>query len=265
MARIDPARWPAQWLRPDWPAELPVRAVVTTRDGHGCSAGPYAHLNLGIWVGDQAQAVADNRALLGRTLGLPGEPHWLQQVHGSVVIDDQARSTADRPTPKPADAAITEQIDVVLAVLTADCLPLFLAASDGSEVALVHAGWRGLAAGVIEACVRRMRSAPNQLLAWLGPAIGPTAFEVGAEVRDALCADDPAAAAAFKPRNLPPDQPAKWFCDLYLLARLRLHRLGVGAISGGGLCTHSDATRFYSYRRDAVTGRMASLIWREEG
>lgn len=254
------------WLIPaDWPAPAPVRALVTTRLGPGASAPPFARFNLGERVGDPPQVVAHNRAQLRATLRLPAEPLWLHQVHGVGVCDERSLSAADKVTPIVADAATTQQANVVLAVLTADCLPLFLAASDGSEIALVHAGWRGLAAGVIEACVRRMRSAPTELLAWLGPAIGPTAFEVGAEVRDALCADDPAAAAAFKPRNLPPDKPPKWFCDLYLLARLRLHRLGVNAISGGGLCTHSDATRFYSYRRDPVTGRMASLIWREEG
>ncbi len=251
------------WLiTADWPAPASVRALVTTRRGPGGSAPPFARLNLGERVGDQPQTVARNRALLRAALRLPAEPLWLRQVHGIEVLDDPQRLTASMGTPAVADGAISRQANVVLAVLSADCLPVFLAARDGSEVALVHAGWRGLAAGVIEACVQRMHAAPAALLAWLGPAIGPTAFEVGAEVRDAMGADDPTAATAFSPCAPRPGTPPKWLCDLYQLARLRLLRLGVGAISGGGLCTYSDPTRFYSYRRDGECGRMASLIWR---
>jgi hypothetical protein len=236
---------------PDWPAPANVRALQTTRDG-GVSVGAYASFNLGDHVGDDPVAVARNRALL-RT-SLPSEPVWLKQVHGNIVAD------ADRTVGVPdADAALARQPGKVCAVMTADCLPLLLCDEDGTVVAAAHAGWRGLAGGVVEATVKAMNVAPERLLVWLGPAIGPQAFEVGEEVRQAFIAHDPDAAKAFVPSS--PLTAQKWLADIYLLACQRLALLGVKRVYGGGLCTYADAERFYSYRRDQATGRMASLIW----
>ncbi len=238
------------WIEPDWPAPAGVRSGCTTRTG-GVSRGPYASLNLADHVGDDPARVARNRALLRSRLGLPSEPLWLRQVHGCEV----ARGRAD-PDGCEADASVATDPGVVCAVLTADCLPLLLCDRAGSRVAAVHAGWRGLAAGVIEAAVASMQTAPADLLVWLGPAIGPNAFEVGDEVRVALLAGDPAATAAFRP------SPAgRWLADINLLARSRLNALGVGQVWGLGRCTVNDAGSFFSYRRDGATGRMASLIW----
>ena len=235
-------------LTPDWPAPPKVRALVTTRGG-GVSAPPFEAFNLGSHVGDAPQAVAVNRARL-RAL-LPGEPCWLNQVHGLAVADaDDARGVPE------ADAAVARQPGRVCAVLTADCLPVLFCDRAGSVVAAAHAGWRGLAAGVLEATVTRMAVPAQQVIAWLGPAIGPAAFEVGGEVREAFVAQDAATAAAFVP-----GARGKWMADLFRLARLRLARAGVSSVHGGGVCTHADRARFYSYRRDGVTGRFASLIW----
>ncbi len=239
------------WIIPDWPAPSNVRAVQTTRDG-GVSVGAYATLNLGDHVGDDPLAVARNRALLRATL--PAEPVWLKQVHGNIVAD------ADRTVGVPeADAALARQPGKICVVMTADCLPLLLCDEAGTVVAAAHAGWRGLADGVVEATVKAMKVAPERLLVWLGPAIGPAAFEVGEEVRQAFMAHDPEAAKAFVPRS--PLAAQKWLADIYLLARQRLAMLGVKRVYGGGLCTYTDAQKFYSYRRDQATGRMASLIW----
>ena len=257
---------------PDWPAPANVRALQTTCDG-GVSAGAYASLNLGDHVGDDPVAVARNRALLRATL--PAEPVWLKQVHGNIVAD------ADRTVGVPdADAALARQPGKICAVMTADCLPLLLCDEAGTVVAAAHAGWRGLAGGVVEATVKAMNVAPERLLVWLGPAIGPQAFEVGEEVRQAFMAHDPAAAKAFAPSPALRTQHSglgtqdsglstqdsglstqKWLADIFLLARQRLALLGVKRVFGGGLCTYTDAERFYSYRRDRATGRMASLIW----
>lgn len=238
------------WLIPDWPAPANVRAVCTTRAG-GCSRGAFAGLNLAAHVGDDPEAVARNRARLRSALQLPGEPAWLEQVHGAEVID------ASLPEPRRADAGFTRNPGVVCAVLTADCLPVLLCAAAGSRVAAVHAGWRGLAAGVLENAVAALEK--SHLMAWLGPAIGPRAFEVGAEVRRAFVATHPECAPAFAPAD-----GGKWRADLYALARLALRRAGVDEVYGGGECTYGDAGRFYSYRRGGVTGRMASLIWLTE-
>ena len=220
---------------------------MTTRLG-GVSQGPYASLNLGSHVGDDAAAVAANRAQL-RSM-LPAEPVWLNQVHGTQVIRaDTASGVPD------ADASFTRIPNTVCAVLTADCLPVLFCARDGSAVAAAHAGWRGLAAGVLEATLNAMQVPPAEVMVWMGAAIGPDAFEVGAEVRDTFIASHPSAASAFQPH-----QP-QWLADIYTLARIRLTACGVRAIYGGGLCTYTDAARFYSYRRDGVTGRMATLIW----
>jgi YfiH family protein len=241
---------PIAFIVPDWPAPEGVRALITTRAG-GVSQGAYASLNLGDHVGDDRAAVAQNRARL--LVHLPDSPLWLRQVHGTDVAD--ARS--DRAGCQ-ADASVTRETGRVLAVLTADCLPVLLADDAGGAVGLAHAGWRGLAAGVIERTVEALSVEPGRLIAYLGPAIGPTAFEVGDEVRDAFVAADAGACAAFVP-----GAPGKWLADLYLIARRRLERVGATRVFGGGFCTHREAGRFFSHRRDRVTGRMASLIWLE--
>ena len=237
------------WIVPDWPVPAAVRALSTTRAG-GVSLAPYASLNLGAHVGDDPARVAENRARLRRLL--PAEPCWLNQVHGSAVVD--AAAVAGLPD---ADAAFSRKPGAVCVVMTADCLPVLLCDRAGTVVAAAHAGWRGLHGGVVEATVAAMGVAPGELIAWLGPAIGPQAFEVGGEVRAAFVAADGRADAAFRPAA----QAGKWLADLYLLARQRLAALGVSAVHGGDCCTVGEADRFFSYRRDGVTGRMASLIW----
>jgi YfiH family protein len=239
------------FILPDWPTPANVRALVTTRRG-GVSESPWDSFNLGDHVGDAADAVAENRHRLLRYL--PAEPVWLKQVHGNHCVDAQLAVTDEASI---ADAAFTRMPGVVCAVLTADCLPVLLCDEGGAVVAAVHAGWRGLAAGVIEATVAALGVPGERLLAWLGPAIGPTNFEVGDEVRNAFMAQNAASAAAFEP-----GAGDKWLCDLYLLARQRLTVLGVCHITSADFCTVRDQDRFYSFRRDGVTGRMVSLIWR---
>ncbi|TJZ72901.1 peptidoglycan editing factor PgeF [Chitiniphilus eburneus] len=241
------------WLQPDWPAPANVRVGVTTRLG-GVSTAPYGTLNLGDHVGDDVASVAANRARVRACL--PAEPFWLQQVHGTTVarLDDAEAA-------RVADAAVASTPGRVCVVMTADCLPVLLCNRAGTAVGAAHAGWRGLADGVLEATVAAMGTAPSELLAWFGPAIGPTAFEVGDEVRATFIAHTAEAAQAFRPGRI----AGKWWADLYLLARQRLATLGVQSIHGGDLCTVSDAERFFSYRRDGITGRMASLIWLDAG
>ncbi len=239
-----------QNLTAGWPAPARVRTLVTTRDG-GVSLAPYASLNLGQHVGDDPAAVAENRARLRACL--PAEPFWLNQVHGIGVQE----ACADAPdVPPDADAGFTRQPGVVCAVMTADCLPVLLTDRSGSVVAAAHAGWRGLCNGIIEATIARMAVPANDILAWLGPAIGPDAFEVGPEVRAAFMAHDPTAASAFAAI---PD--GKYLADIYLLARQRLNACGVTEVHGGDACTVTERERYFSYRRDGRTGRMASLIW----
>ena len=238
-------------LTPDWPAPPSVRALQTLRPG-GCSAAPWDSFNLGDHVGDDPARVAANRAALRRHL--PAEPLWLQQVHGIAAVD--AGKTANSGSGVVADAAFARQPDVVCAVMTADCLPVLFCDQAGSVVAAAHAGWRGLVGGILESTLVGMAVPAAELLAWLGPAIGPQAFEVGDEVRTAFLADDPAAATAFVALGA-----GKWLADLYALARRRLLRAGVEQIYGGGECTLSDRARYFSYRRDGITGRMATLIW----
>lgn len=239
-------------LYPDWPAPSSVRAAITTRSG-GASGAPFDSLNLADHVGDDPACVAENRRRLREALTLPAEPFWLHQVHGCDVADADVASTG---SPCAADAAVATQPGRVCAVLTADCLPVLFCSRAGDWVAAAHAGWRGLAAGVLERAVARAPVPPAGVLAWLGPAIGPGAFEVGPEVRTAFLADDAGAAACFAP------SPAgRWLADLYGLARRRLTQCGVGSVGGGGLCTYTDARRFFSFRRDGTTGRMASVIW----
>jgi YfiH family protein len=248
-------RMGGDYLRPQWPAVSRVRAAFTLRSG-GVSCAPYESFNLAAHVGDDPAALAHNRNLLQRQLSLPREPLWLEQVHGSEVVD--ADQLALSGFPPRADGAVTRQCGVVLAALVADCLPVLLAARDGSAVAVAHAGWRGLAAGVLEAAVAALAgNAPLQ--AWLGPAIGPDHFEVGAEVRAAFLAHDPTDAAAFAP-----NARGRWQCNLQALARSRLKRLGVDSLHSDPGCSYGQPQRFYSYRRDGTTGRMAALIWLHE-
>ena len=248
-----------QLLFPDWPAPARVRAACTTRIG-GVSQGPYASLNMGRSSGDAPEAVSENRRRVHQALGLPAEPCWIRQVHGARAVRMPAAQDAEPPE---ADASFTTEPGVVCAVQAADCLPVLLCDQAGTVVAAAHAGWRGLAGGVLERTVAALPVPPQELLAWLGPAIGPEAFEVGEEVRERFVGADAAAAGAFRPGTLAGPNPRKYYADLFGLARLRLAQAGVRHISGGGLSTHADRTRFYSYRRDGVTGRMAALIWLE--
>ncbi|MEC5319708.1 purine nucleoside phosphorylase YfiH [Brenneria populi subsp. brevivirga] len=237
-------------IHPDWPVPQSVRACSTTRCG-GVSLPPYDALNLGNHVGDDAEKVGINRQLLMDKAGLPSMPYWLEQVHGTHTI----RIDGEEPSTVLGDAVYTDRQGQVCAVMTADCLPVLLCSVAGDEAAAVHAGWRGLCAGVVESALSCFRAEPSRIMAWLGPAIGPQAFEVGAEVRDAFIQHDAMAISAFSPNG------DKFLADIYQLARLRLRAGGVTRIFGGDCCTVSDPRRFFSYRRDGVTGRMASLIW----
>ena len=245
---------PAGWIVPDWPAPARVRAFVTTREG-GVSKGEYGSMNLGTRCGDEAGAVARNRLIVREHL--PQFPRWLAQVHGTAVADLDALGELDVAA---ADAAAVSTPERVAVVLTADCLPVFLCREDGSRVAVAHAGWRGLAAGVLENAVSALGGEASRVLAWLGPAIGPAAFEVGPEVREAFVAGHPEAQGAFVPRD-----GAKYLADLYALARLRLARAGVESVSGGGFCTYTERERFFSYRRVKESGRLGAFIWIDEG
>lgn len=236
-------------ITPDWPAPANVKALQTTRQG-GVSMGVYASLNLGEHVKDNPQHVAANRQLLSAYL--PTEPVWLNQVHGVRVIDAALSSCLES-----ADASVATRKQVVCVTMTADCLPVLLCDHAGTVVAAVHAGWRSLCDGVIEATVAAMPVPTDQLMAWLGPAIGPEAFEVGSEVRAQFMAKDEQAESAFKVKG------DKWLGDLYTIARQRLQRLGVTQVYGGGHCTFSEPETFFSFRRDGDTGRMGSFIWLE--
>lgn len=245
------------FITPNWPAPSNVKALQTTRIG-GISQAPYASLNLGAHVNDDAIAVTKNRQLLSPYL--PSEPVWVNQVHGLNVIDAATSSCL-----QDADASFTIKPNVVCVTMTADCLPVLLCDKSGTVVAAVHAGWRGLCDGVIEAAIQKMQVPPTEILAWLGPAIGPNVFEVGSDVREQFVEKDSQATLAFKP--LDNRVADKWLCDLYLIAKQHLNKLGVTEIYGAGVnedfCTYTDEIRFFSFRRDNVTGRMASLIWLE--
>lgn len=239
---------PHDWISPQWPAPARVHSLITTRNG-GHSNGPFASFNLGLRCDDAPQDVEANRALLARHL--PQPPRWLHQVHGPKVVDaDQLDGEVD------ADASVARNAGTVCAIMIADCMPVLLCDERGAAVGAAHAGWRGLSSGVIENTVCAMQVDPARLLAFLGPAIGPTAFEVGDDVRDAFVAHDRAASSAFKPCG-----DGKWLADLFTLGRQRLAGCGVTRVYGGADCTVSDPRRFYSYRRDKTTGRMAALIW----
>ncbi|MBO3703547.1 MAG: peptidoglycan editing factor PgeF [Candidatus Accumulibacter sp.] len=258
------------WQRPDWPAPTRVRSLITEREG-GVSVAPYDSLNLAAHVGDDPLAVAENRRRLAGHL--PASPCWREQVHGTTLVDAAGVGRAEVPV---ADGAFARVPGVVCAVMTADCLPVLLCDQSGSVVAAVHAGWRGLQAGILERAVAAMAVPGERLLAYLGPAIGAQAFEVGNEVRSAFVAVHQEAAAAFLPAPQSPSLDegvaaarerggeqlvGKWLADIYLLARQGLRRAGVNAVFGGSGCTLQEAKRYFSYRRDGVTGRMASLIW----
>ena len=242
----------SDWIIPDWPAPTSVRALFTTRTG-GFSQAPYASLNLGEHVGDDPALVAKNRAQLRESLHLPSEPMWLQQVHGCFVAESLSAENGSC-----ADASTSAVAGEVCVVMTADCLPLLLCNRSGTRVAAVHAGWRGLADGVIEAAMAKFSEPGEELLAWLGPAIGPKEFEVGGEVRERFIAENSADASAFVAIG-----SDKWLADIYALARTRLQSANCGYIGGGEYCTVTESDRFFSYRRDGITGRMAALIWIE--
>lgn len=242
-------------ILPEWPAPRRVHAACTTRRG-GVSAGPWAGLNMGRGGGDDPAAVSENRRRVLAALQAPAEPLWIRQVHGVRVARMPQESLQGGDEPE-ADAVFSTEPGVVCAVQAADCLPVLFCDAAGTVVAAAHAGWRGLCGGVLERTVAALPVPPAGLMAWLGPAIGPEAFEVGEEVREAFVAADAQAAQAFRPGAA----PGKHYADLWQLARQRLRRAGVSRVSGGGLSTHADPARFYSYRRDGVTGRMAALIW----
>jgi len=247
---------PVEWLTPDWPAPATVRALSTLRGG-GVSIGRYASLNLGEHVRDSPEAVAENRHRLRVAAALPAEPSWLAQVHGVRIADlDVSPGNVEAAAPT-ADGAVTRVPGRICAILTADCLPVLLAACDGSAVAVAHAGWRGLAAGVLEATAAAL-AGHGPLQAWLGPAISSRHFEVGPEVREAFMAHESAAGAAFTANSR-----GRWQCDLPALARARLTAAGVRSVYADPGCTYDEPQRFYSYRRDGSTGRMAALIWLE--
>lgn len=241
------------WLTPEWPAPPAVRALSSWRAG-GVSTEPFKSLNLGGHVGDAPEAVAENRRRLCAAAGVPTEPVWLSQQHGTGVLDLDAPGEG-----RVADASLTRIPGRVCAILTADCLPLLLADDSGRGVAAAHAGWRGLAAGVIEATVDALAVPPRSLLAWIGPGIGRGHFEIGPEVRTELLCGDPEAAAAFDP-----SPTGRFMADLPWLARRRLERLGIERIYGGGACTYASPEQYFSHRRDGRTGRQATLIWLEK-
>ncbi len=238
------------YVEPDWPAPANVRAAATLRSG-GVSAGEYASLNLAIHVGDDPAAVAENRRRLREALKLTAEPAWLNQVHGINVVE--ARQQKEPPA---ADASVSTRSDQVCVVMTADCLPVLFCDRDGTRVGAAHAGWRGLVGGVLEETIKALDVPPDRLLAWLGPAIERSAFEVGPEVREQFIARDPANAIAFET-----NARGRWQADIYALARQELSRVGVKDVYGGGFSVFADEGRFFSYRRSSKTGRMATLIW----
>jgi YfiH family protein len=243
-----------RWLEPDWPAPARVRAVATLRAG-GISSGPYASLNLAQHVGDEPADVAENRRRLRAAAGLPGEPLWLEQVHGiEVVAHEGSRSLGNAPP--AADASVAFEPGRVCVVMTADCLPVVFADRAGTRIGVSHAGWRGLLGGVLEATIAALGVPSEELLAWLGPAIAQPAFEVGPEVREAFVQRTAAYSDAFE-RNA----AGRFQADLYALARTALAAAGVAAVYGGGWCTYRQAQEFYSFRRDRTTGRMATLAW----
>ena len=249
-------------VRPDWPAIPGVHALTTLRSAPGVSQPPFDRCNLGnghAQAGDDPAAVQASRAGLVPEFGLPAPPRWLRQVHGTRVLRFATADAAGTAEPE-ADAAVASVPGVVLAVLSADCLPVVFAARTGDEVAVAHAGWRGLAAGVLEATLAAMHTPARDVVTWLGPAAGPRFYEVGGDVHDAFVLADADAGVCFSPTRA-----GHWHVDLPALARMRLAAVGVSAVHGGELCTIADPARFYSHRRDRRTGRMATLAWLDAG
>lgn len=247
------------WQPADWPAPPGVHAGHTLRDGDGVSPPPFGPFNLGLRSGDDPLLAARNRARLAEGLALPSPPHWLRQVHRTGVqrVDTPAVDDPTGAHEPEADATVTSARGVVLAILSADCLPVVLAARDGGTIAAAHCSWRTLSAGLLEKTVAALDADPRGLVAWLGPAAGPERYEVGGDVYAAFVDPDAGAAAAFVPTR-----PGHWRVDLFALARRRLAALGVADVHGGGVCTISDPVRFHSFRRDgAASGRMATLVW----
>lgn len=245
-----------EFVYPDWPAPAHVKSLTTTRNG-GFSVGPYASFNLSNVVGDEPGNVRRNRMLLREVLKLPAEPQWITQVHGNRVID-----AFDAAPGEEADGCVTGTAGVVCAVLTADCLPIFLCDRRSTRIGILHAGWRGLAAGIVEEGLRKLQLPTANVLAWLGPAIGPSAYEVGNEVRQVFVTQNHKIAEAFIPS---PNHKGHWLADLYDIARRKLHEQGVHAVYGGLRCTLREDNLFFSHRREGVCGRMASLIWLDKG
>ncbi len=238
------------WITPDWPAPDNIHAITTTRNG-GFSDPPYDSMNISSYVGDDIDTVEKNRQLLQTSLDLPQKPKWLEQVHGTLAVD-----AADIKGNIKADACYSTQKNTICTIQTADCLPVLLCDKAGTIVAAIHAGWRGLADGVIEETIKTMNCPTSTLMAWLGPAIGPDAFKAGEDVRNAFILHDPQAKTAFTRQD-----DNLWLVDIYELAKQRLANSGVDTCYGGEFCTYSDEKRFYSFRRDQTTGRMATLIW----
>lgn len=240
----------ANWLQADWPAPDFIKAGTTLRQG-GVSIGAYSSFNLATHVGDELAAVERNRAILDQSLNVPNAPQWLEQIHSTEVV----LLPNEEAIPK-ADASYTSKENIVCTVMTADCLPLLITNKQGSCVAAIHAGWRGLCDGIIEATIKKLPVEPESLLVWLGPAIGADVYEVGEEVYDAFTKAEVEAKQAFTSVS-----EGHWLFDIYQLAKLRLNKMGVNHIYGGDRCTLSEEEHFFSYRRDDVTGRMASMIW----
>lgn len=237
-------------IYPDWPAPSTIKTASTTRLG-GFSSSPFDGFNLALHVGDAVSKVNKNRHLLNKTIPLPESPRWLNQIHGTHVC-----SASDWQEGDEADAIVSNTINQVCAIMTADCLPILLCNQQGDWIAAIHAGWRSLATGIIEKTVRKYKQPTQDIMVWLGPAIGPTQFEVGNDVFQAFCQHSEQAQSAFQQTD-----PDHYLADIYLLATLQLNKLGVDTIYGGAYCTVSDSNRFFSYRRDGITGRMASMIW----
>lgn len=245
------------WLVPDWPAPANIHAATTLRTG-GVSKEPYLSLNPATHVNDLKECVLQNRKIISDMLSLPAEPAWLDQIHSNHIV--KAEKTA---TPPKADASYSSESGVVCTVMTADCLPLLICSKDGMKIAAIHAGWRGLLSGVISNSISELTCAPPlakpaDLLVWLGPAIGPKCFEIGIEVREAFVEKSKLYKNAFKEQN-----NGKYLADIYQLARIELSTLGISNIYGGSYCTMTEEDRFFSYRRDNQTGRMATLIWKD--
>ena len=238
------------WIVPDWPAPKNIKAISTTRNG-GYSLAPYKQLNLGLHVGDDVDLVLKNRQLITDSAQLPEAPRWLEQTHSTNVLTSQ-----NWQTDSVADAMVSQHSDHVCTVMTADCLPILLCDQQGTMVAAIHAGWRGLQAGIIENTIKHFSCPAAEIMAWFGPAIGPSQFEVGEEVYQQFVCSAPQASSAFQPTD-----EQHYLANIYLLAKQRLNSNGISAIYGGQLCTVSDSQQFFSYRREGVTGRMATMIW----